>query len=133
MLGKELEKLWPVSTRHKTHVELFKPFVIELKSGVTSLWVWFTLYSCVIMSWKGGCLVVYWFLWFFFDFWWVFSAFFWFSVAPLQGLIIGIEKVCFTECIEVIWVCLMADYQIRCFGGGFVAFWVTLVFYLLYI
>ena len=55
-----------------------------------------------------------------FDFWWVFSDFFWFSVASLQSLIIGIEKVRFTECIEVIWICLMTGYQIHCFGGGFV-------------
>ena len=58
----------------------------------------------------------------FFNFWWVFSAFFRFSVTSLQGLIIGIEKVHFTECIEVIWVYLMADYQIHCFDGGFVTF-----------
>ena len=63
--NKNLKKLWLILTRHRTHVELFKPFVIELKSDVISLWVWFTLYSCMIMSWKGDCLIVYWFLWFF--------------------------------------------------------------------
>ena len=68
----------------------------------------------VVWLCTGFCVV--------FDFWWVFSDFFQFSVTPLQSLIIGIGKVCFTECIEVIWMCLMAGYQIRCFGGGFVAF-----------
>ena len=60
-------------------------------------------------------------------FWWVFSAFFWISVAPLQGLIFGIEKVRFTESIEVIWLRLMAGYQIRCFGGGFCVHTLSLV------
>ena len=35
MLNKELQKLQSVSTRNKTHVKLFKLFVIKLKSDVT--------------------------------------------------------------------------------------------------